>query len=622
MRDAALAYVRAGLTITPLCWPVGGGACGAGHASCLAAPRNVGKAPLTRNGHIITFGPGQEDQASNFWQQHPNANIGIRLEESGLIAIDVDDIELLAPEHRALVEQYEHYVISGRGRHIYFRRGELPPTHIRLPGWEIRGKGYIVAPPSRHASGAEYRWSQGRAVIYPHVPDMVADLIRAHQGRQVEDVNIDWDNLPEVDISRIPLSQETRELIRFGAVKGQRSEALWRVIGDLVRAGCDDATIAAIVTNPEHLISEKVLEKTPEQRRKYVEYQIAKMRAEVAAQSAQDPSEPLPQPKEGGPDPTVKTAAEIWETDYPDPSWLVEGVLTEGLTILGGRSKIGKSWLVLDLAVSVALGRPVWGGVPTGQADVLYLSLEDTERRIKSRMASVLKGDPPPDNLYIATTWPRAMVRNGEKVYQPDGIKKLYRFLKENPSVKLVIIDTFAKFRTLWDKNHDIYQRDYYDVGILKELADLLGIAVLLVHHHRKGGADDIGESLNGSVGLPGAADTLWSLTRKGLQGTLTVAGRDVEEKTYVLDFMKDGYWVLRGEKEEAEETDEEREVVSVLEDRGEVTPKELAKELGISEAAAKMRLSRMVKRGVLKRDGRGKYCLAVESEVNSLQEE
>lgn len=208
--------------------------------------------------------------------------MGIRLEESGLLVVDIDDLEAVPEDHRAEFERYEHYVTSGRGRHIYFHRGSLPALNRKQRGWEIRGKGHVVAPPSRHREGAEYRWSQGVVVVYPTVPAFVEEIIRSHTTAEPGSVRVNWDRLPAVDISRIPLSEDTRDLIRFGAKKGYRSEALWRVIGDLVRAGCDNDTIAAIIRNPEHLISAKVLEKTPEQRRRYVEYQIAKMRAELS----------------------------------------------------------------------------------------------------------------------------------------------------------------------------------------------------------------------------------------------------------------------------------------------------------------------------------------------------
>lgn len=625
MRDAVRTYLNAGYTVVALCGPKEDGSCGAGHRECRENPRNVGKVPLfDEHGEIITFGPGEEDAAAAFWTRVPSANVGIRLEESGLIVVDIDDFEALPPSWKDRLGAYEHYVISGRGRHIYFRRGDLPARNVRLEGLEVRGRGYVVAPPSRHRTGVVYRWTKGFFVVHDTIPSFLRDAIR--EAGQVEAAEIDWDHLPEVDISRIPLSIETRELIRFGAPKGHRSEAIWRVIGDLMRAGCSDEQIAAVLMNPEHLISEKIREKSPEQQKKYVAYQIAKMRAELKSGPA-SPDDPDPEPTGvpvHAPEAGVKTAQEIWTTDYPEPQWLVEGLLTEGLTILGGRSKIGKSWLVLDLALSVALGRPVWGSLPTTRGGVLYISLEDTERRLKKRMASVLQGDEPPANLYIATVWPRAMEPDpsNPKRPHPTGIKKLYWFLKGRPDVKLVIIDTFARFRTVSDRRQDIYQRDYEDVGILKEMADVLNVSILLVHHHRKGAADDIGEALNGSVGLPGAADTIWSLTRKGLQGVLSVAGRDVEEKTYALDFMREGYWVFRGEKQEAEDSDEERETLAVLEDLGEVSPTVLAETLQISVPAAKMRLHRLVQRGRVRRVGRGRYIIAVDTELNDVDEE
>lgn len=346
----AVSYIEKGWTITPLCWPTEAGVCGVAHPYCSANPRNIGKTPITKTHTITMFGPGQEDDARAFWAQYSEANIGVLVEESGLVVLDIDDPDKLPPEHKAIFDLYEDYVVTDRGYHIYFRRRDLPLTRNidkrKEWGWELRIRGYVVAPPSRHRNGMQYHWSRDLPVVYPEVPGFLADIIREHATLKVEGVAIDWDNLPEVDISRIPLSQETRELIRFGAVRGQRSEAIWRVIGDLVRAGCDDATIASVLVNPEHMISEKIYEKSPEQRRRYVEYQIAKMRSEVSVTAGKAPKI-IELPRRSGNSTENRQAqmqSELLEVDATDLLTEDEPEEPPSLPLLGVRGYILEGW--------------------------------------------------------------------------------------------------------------------------------------------------------------------------------------------------------------------------------------------------------------------------------------
>ena len=81
--------------------------------------------------------------------------------------------------------------------------------------------------------------------------------------------------------------------------------------------------------------------------------------------------------------------------------FIVDGLISQGVNVISGASKIGKSWLMLWLGLQVAQGNSIWG-LPTLQCDVLYLSLEDTQRRIKDRLYNLT--DSAPDNLYFAVT--------------------------------------------------------------------------------------------------------------------------------------------------------------------------------------------------------------------------
>lgn len=95
------------------------------------------------------------------------------------------------------------------------------------------------------------------------------------------------------------------------------------------------------------------------------------------------------------------TAEALLALDIPDPEFIVDELLTPGLTIMAGKPKTGKSWLAYSLAVDVAVGRPVLGHFPSVPTGVLYLTLEDTAQRARSRLLTVLGTEPPPSNLLV-----------------------------------------------------------------------------------------------------------------------------------------------------------------------------------------------------------------------------
>ena len=105
----------------------------------------------------------------------------------------------------------------------------------------------------------------------------------------------------------------------------------------------------------------------------------------------------------------VFTAAALRTMTFPPVSYVVPGIIPEGLTILAGRPKIGKSWMALDLAIGIAPGKPVLGGVHVERGDVLYCCLEDNPRRLKRRVTKLLSPFSAewPERLTLATKWQR-----------------------------------------------------------------------------------------------------------------------------------------------------------------------------------------------------------------------
>src|SRR5215207_710344 len=217
------------------------------------------------------------------------------------------------------------------------------------------------------------------------------------------------------------------------------------------------------------------------------------------------------------------SATELMAIEFPEPRWIVPGIVPEGTTILAGKPKMGKSWLALGTSVAVAAGGVALGTKRVERGAVLYLALEDNPRRLQSRLKKLLPGGAAPEGLELATEWPR--LGDG-------GLDALEAWLNTHPDARLVVIDTLAKFRT-GQTGKSLYKEDYEAVEPLVELAAHHNVAILIVHHLRKLGADDPLDQVSGSMGLTGGADGALVLNRERgrADAYLYVTGRDIEEE-------------------------------------------------------------------------------------------
>ena len=230
------------------------------------------------------------------------------------------------------------------------------------------------------------------------------------------------------------------------------------------------------------------------------------------------------------------TAEQLQSAPYAPVPFLVDELLPEGLHILAGAPKIGKSWLALWLCLCISQGQPLWNFATT-QGEVLYLSLEDSFQRIQTRLFDLTEDAPPTLHFAImADTLKRGLEQQIEQ------------FLTEHPTTKLVVIDTLQCVRgTGSDSN--LYANDYQDIGLLKKLADNQHIAILLIHHLRKLHDDDPMNMISGSTGLSGAADSTFVLqksSRLANIASLHCTGRDIPDRTLKLEFgEEDHVWKL-----------------------------------------------------------------------------
>lgn len=295
------------------------------------------------------------------------------------------------------------------------------------------------------------------------------------------------------------------------------------------------------------------------------------------------------------------TAVDLLAAEFPPPRWAIPGLVAEGVTLLAGPPKVGKSWLALDLAVAVASGGFALGQ-QVSRGDVLYLALEDTARRLADRLRLVLAGDSAPDKLQFATAW---------RVLAEGGTENLNQWLNEHPGARLVVIDVFERVRSR-STSGNAYADDYGPVSRLKALADKHSVAILVVHHTRKMPADDFLEEVSGTNGLAGAADAVLLLKRSrgSADAELHVTGRDINESAHAMKFDgARGQWsMLAGPATDYSLADTRRQILTYLRTAKGSTPQQIATALGLDSTLVRKTVRRMFDDGQLDTIGQGRY--------------
>ena len=255
------------------------------------------------------------------------------------------------------------------------------------------------------------------------------------------------------------------------------------------------------------------------------------------------------------------------------PDFVVDSLLSQGLHILAGSPKVGKSWLALWLAVTVAKGEPVWD-MATKRGHTLYLCLEDSVLRIQNRLFEITEDAP--ESVHFCTEC--APIGQGLE-------EQIETFSMEHPGTVLVIIDTLQMVRPIHDAT---YANDYRDMSVLKRLADRLGLAILLIHHLRKEKAEDVFHRISGTTAISGAVDSNFTLVEKRRgsgRAKLTCIGRDIEYRELELERNADNVWELLSDSRKQPELLEGRITVLLsefLEEQREFigTPTELSQRI------------------------------------------
>jgi hypothetical protein len=306
----------------------------------------------------------------------------------------------------------------------------------------------------------------------------------------------------------------------------------------------------------------------------------------------------------------VVAAQDLCDQRFPEVKFLVPGLFPEGVTLLVSRPKLGKSWLLLQIGSSIAGG--VSALVATDEparGDVLYLSLEDNKRRVQRRMTKHFGGcrECWPRPLEIVTTWRRL---------DQGGLQDLREWCASVAKPTLIMVDTLKKVRPPKRHGQTDYDADYEACeGLIALAHEFPGLALIVAHHDRKMAADDVFDTVSGTLGLTGGVDTIAIFKRSGQGTTLHIQGRDlVEDVEKAVRFDRETCrWTILGEAAEVHRSGERARVLEAVRGvQGEgLGVSEIMAAAGIcSRAAADALLYRMSKAGEITRRGRGRYVL------------
>ena len=613
--NAALSYQARKWSVIPV-HTMRDGKCSCGILNC----DRPGKHPrISWKDSMITA--ASEEQIRQWWAQWPDANVGIVTGKvSGITVVDIDGQEGLKSliDSRIILPTTITVHTGGGGLHFYYAtpEGGIKSSTGILTKVDIRGDGgFVVAPPSVHASGKQYQFREGNGLGI-HMADFPAN-VRAllENGSHPEE----------------PAKADTKSILH-GVPQGQRDTELFRYAASLRGKGQsrEEATVlvlhaAANCTPP--FPKEQALEKVARVYENYASND-QKMKANQLGQK-----------------PTTFTAKQLEDMELPPTKWIIPELIPAGLTLLAGRAKSGKSFLALQLALSVALGEDICGFDKIrevvyddeisldsevyirGPKGVLYMDLEMDQLSIKQRMekgigkiwhAEMIKNESggytiipnfieAPENLHFAMEWP------------PIGLgfeEYLNSFLDEYPDTVMVVVDVYKRIKPREKGGRaSAYDLDYEVMAPLQTLAKKRDIALVVCHHTRKkqmGNDSDAVEMVSGTMGLTAAVDNILVLDRKkDGTATLSIEGRKLRSRQIGLEHEHpSGVWTVLGEQDEVQMSSSRKDIIDTLRERGApMKPKEIAYALSKTYENVKQLCWKMVKEGVLENND-GAYSL------------
>jgi len=230
--------------------------------------------------------------------------------------------------------------------------------------------------------------------------------------------------------------------------------------------------------------------------------------------------------------------------------FIIDDMLSSGLSMLAADPKIGKSWLALLMCLCISQGKKFLG-YNTHMCSVLYLALEDSDNRMKSRIKRIFDGDKLPDTFNYCIEIND--LSNG-------FIEQMELVCETIDNLRLIVVDTLQCIRGQYNnRDGGAYGYDYKEMNKLKSFAKKHNLAIQLIHHTSKmDNPNDPFFSISGTRGLTGALDLMMVIKKEKAadkQAKLYMRGRDVDSDAFVIE-MDNCKWKKVGTLEEMQERD------------------------------------------------------------------
>jgi AAA domain-containing protein/bifunctional DNA primase/polymerase-like protein len=552
----------------------------------------------------------------------------------GLTVIDFDtlpDGETLFDEWAALVEQLTPGLIDrlpsvitpSGGRHIYLRcdvvegNTKLAQSHRNHTWIETRGEGgYVLAPPSEGYYPVHGRVSQTPTVTQAERA-LLLNAARSLTAKTPPPPRLPGDTSPlpgDAYNARATIDSVAALMIKHGwtLVAQQAEKASLRRPGKehgisaTIRLCSGVAITYAFSANAAPLPTAEGL--SPFAVYTYLEHggdyssAARSLGVPVVATPAQAaPAQASPQLL------PLKRLKDLLARDLPDLPFAVPGIIPDGLFLLAGAPKTGKSLMCLGMALGIAQGGYALGTVKVEQRPVIYYVLEDGERLFRKRALRMLDQIGCPDNFYYRDEFPRL---------DQGALEQIGADMRAVPNAVL-FVDTFQRIRPRGSQGLDAYQNDANGLEPLAKWVIANGATCVLVHHTTKQQAGDFLVDVSGSFGLSGTAGAIGVLkrTRQERELRLLLSGRAYDEDQELLieyDPATQQHTLL-GNAEDVGASHIERLIIESLRFNQEpMPPRELlAANPDVSIDGIKKALARLLASGRVLQTKHGYYTLA-----------
>jgi hypothetical protein len=585
-------------------------------------------------------------EISRDFKRWPHAGIGVPTgPRSGIFVLEADTLkghnvdgiarlQQLQAEHDSLPKTLMAESPSG-SLHYYFKYPESMVIRnsesVLAPGIDVRGDGgMVIAPPTIRSDG-RYKWLNDEPVA--DAPDWLLDLL-AKQASEQDPMSFDAEDFPEsdnasfVEYELAAISPDVPRRVWFaigcaiykecGPVAGFPIWDGWSSGGtkynaremrsqwnSIVKAKGYDYSIDTIhaaydQANPVDDETSAMVEEFV----KAIKAKVEQRRSNTgnANGSSNSRNENANAKKSSWRD-HVYTAAALQHMTFPPVAFCVPGLIPEGLTMLTGKPKVGKSWMALDICIAKAAGLTCLGGRQPDQGDVLYAAMEDNRRRLQRRikkLVSVLDIEWP-QQLTLANSWRRL---------NEGGVNDIREWIEQTGNPTLVVLDTLAGVKPVGMRDSYSYAEDYKSLTELHRLANDKGISIIVLHHTRKMEAEDPIDTVSGTLGLTGCVDTVIVINRTSQGTTLYVTGRDIEEAEHAINFDKEScQWTILGDAHDVQRSESRKKILAVLAQATDTLgPQEIAASTGLTLNNVWQLMFQMTRDGEVVKVTRGKY--------------